>query len=238
MYWPWDMIAVCLFNLKDHRMKKVQSIDDYIKDFPKPVQALLHTMRKTIQQAAPDATEKISYGMPTFYEAGNLVYFAAYARHIGFYPSSSGIKAFAQEFKNYKFSKGAVQFPLDKPLPLALIKRIVRYRVKENHAWALAKEKKKQVRICKQGHTFYKSSDCPVCPICAKEAQQNLFMADKLSAPAVRALSNKKIHNLQHLAKYTEAEIRALHGIGPSALSILKKALLAQRSSFKRNANQ
>ncbi len=215
-------------------MKKVESMDAYIRQFPPSVQKLLHTMRHTIQQAAPVATEKISYGMPTFYAAGNLVYFAAYAKHIGFYPSSSGIKAFASQFKSYKHSKGAVQFPIDKALPIGLIKRIVKYRLKENLAWALEKERKKQLRICKQGHQFYKSSDCPVCPTCAKEMQQNLFMAGKLSGPAVRALNNKKIQTLQHLSKYTEAEILALHGIGPSAMPILKKELRAQGRSFKK----
>ena len=215
-------------------MKKAESIDAYIRQFPGPVQKLLLTMRHTIQQAAPEATEKISYGMPTFYAMGNLVYFAGYARHIGFYPSSTGIKAFESQFKSYKYSKGAVQFPIDKPLPIALIKRIVKYRLTENLAWALEKERKKQLKICKQGHQFYKSSDCPVCPICAKESEQNLFMAGKLPTPAVRALRNKQIHNIKDLSKYTESEILSLHGIGPSSIPILRQALRAQKKSFKK----
>jgi uncharacterized protein YdhG (YjbR/CyaY superfamily) len=89
-------------------------------------------MRKVISEQAPEAREKISYQMPTFDLHGNLVHFAAYAKHIGFYPTSSGIKAFEHKFAKYKFSKGAVQFPLDEPLPLPLIREIVRFRVAEN----------------------------------------------------------------------------------------------------------
>jgi uncharacterized protein YdhG (YjbR/CyaY superfamily) len=104
----------------------------YIRSFPKATQKLLQEMRDAIRSAAPDAAEKISYQMPTFYLHGNLVHFAAYEHHIGFYPAASGIAAFQDQLKKYKSSKGAVQFPIDKPLPLALIKKIVRYRVTEN----------------------------------------------------------------------------------------------------------
>ncbi|MDO8811579.1 MAG: DUF1801 domain-containing protein [Gallionella sp.] len=108
------------------------TIDEYIADFPPEVQASLERLRLTIRTAAPDATEKISYQMPTFYFNGNLVHFAAYKHHVGFYPAPSGISAFQQELSVYKTSKGAVQFPLDKPLPLELVKKIVGFRVKEN----------------------------------------------------------------------------------------------------------
>jgi uncharacterized protein YdhG (YjbR/CyaY superfamily) len=117
-----------------------QNIDSYIASFPKDIQETLEILRATIHKAAPDAIEKISYGMPTFALGGNLVYFAAYKKHIGFYPSSSGIAAFSKEFNMYKWAKGSVQFPLDKPMPLELITRIVKYRVKEN----LAKSKGKK----------------------------------------------------------------------------------------------
>jgi uncharacterized protein YdhG (YjbR/CyaY superfamily) len=89
-------------------------------------------MRATIHKAAPEAAEKISYGIPTFYLNGNLVHFAAFANHIGFYPTSSGTAAFKKELGALKSSKGAVQFPKDKPLPLALVTKIVKFRVKEN----------------------------------------------------------------------------------------------------------
>jgi len=92
----------------------------------------LNALRTSIRSAAPDATEKMSYQMPTFYLNGNLVHFAAYRKHIGFYPTPSAIFAFRDELKPYKTSKGAVQFPIDKPLPLDLISRIVSFRVEEN----------------------------------------------------------------------------------------------------------
>lgn len=108
------------------------NIDEYIATFPQEVQVILEKLRQTIRKAAPDATEKISYQIPTFYLNGNLVHFAAYKHHIGFYPASSGIRAFQDELKNYKTSKGAVQFPIDETIPHALVKKIVAFRVKEN----------------------------------------------------------------------------------------------------------
>lgn len=116
----------------DSNKKGFSSIDDYIMTFPKEVQVILKGLRKTIKAAAPDAGEKISYQIPTFYLRGNLVHFAAYKKHIGFYPTSSGIQAFKKELSIYKSSKGTVRFPLDKPLPLALISKIVKFRVSEN----------------------------------------------------------------------------------------------------------
>jgi uncharacterized protein YdhG (YjbR/CyaY superfamily) len=108
------------------------NIDEYISTFPKEVQVLLKKLRRTIKAAAPGAKERISYRMPAFWLKGNLVYFAAFKHHIGFYPTSSGISAFKKELSVYKGSKGSVQFPIDKPLPLALISKIVKFRVSEN----------------------------------------------------------------------------------------------------------
>lgn len=115
------------------------TIDDYISQFPPEVQDILETLRKVIQESAPEAKEKISYQMPTFALHGNLVHFAAYKNHIGFYPAPSGIDAFQQELAAYKGAKGSVQFPIDKPLPYELISRIVRYRVTENMKKAKSK---------------------------------------------------------------------------------------------------
>jgi uncharacterized protein YdhG (YjbR/CyaY superfamily) len=114
------------------QIKKVNSIDEYIESFPEEIGAKLKRMRAIIRSEAPDATEKISYQMPTYYLKGNLVHFAGYEKHIGFYPTPSGIEAFKDEFKNFKFSKGAVQFPINEPLPEDLLRRIIRFRVKEN----------------------------------------------------------------------------------------------------------
>lgn len=121
-----------------------ESIDDYISKCPLSVQEKLHTLRKVIKESAPDAMEKISYQMPTFAQHGNLVHFAAFKNHIGFYPTSSGITSFLHELSDYKTSKGAIQFPLDKPLPYELITRIVKFRVAENIKRAEIKLKKKK----------------------------------------------------------------------------------------------
>ncbi|MBX2956033.1 MAG: DUF1801 domain-containing protein [Cyclobacteriaceae bacterium] len=114
------------------KTKDFKDIDSYILIFPKDVQILLQQLRETIRKAAPQAEEAIRYQMPTFKMEGNLVHFAAYKNHIGFYPAPSGLLAFQKEISKYKHSKGAVQFPLDKPLPLGLITKIVKYRVKKN----------------------------------------------------------------------------------------------------------
>ena len=109
-----------------------QSIDAYIAGFPEKIQVLLNKMRATIRKAAPDAKEAIKYRMPTFVLGGNLVHFAAMKNHIGFYPTASGIETFKKELSAYNSGKGSVQFPLDKPLPLSLVNKIVKFRVKEN----------------------------------------------------------------------------------------------------------
>lgn len=120
------------------------SIDEYIAAFPEDIQAILQALRATIHAAAPDAEERISYQMPAFALHGNLVYFAAFKNHIGFYPTSSGTAAFQQELSAYQGSKGAVRFPIGQPLPLDLITRIVQFRVAENLSRAEAKASKRQ----------------------------------------------------------------------------------------------
>jgi len=113
-------------------MKKPENTDAYIASFPADVQALLQQMRSAIKQAAPDAEEIISYSMPAFRLNGMLVWFAAHTNHIGLYPRGSGIEEFAVLLKGYKVSKGTIQFPVDKPLPVELIGKIVQFRVEEN----------------------------------------------------------------------------------------------------------
>ncbi|MBP8948430.1 MAG: DUF1801 domain-containing protein [Candidatus Promineofilum sp.] len=109
-----------------------QTIDAYIAGFPEDVQAILQQIRRTIHETAPEATEAISYGMPTFKLHGNLVHFGAFKSHIGFYPVPSGMEAFKDELAGYKQGKGSVQFPLNKPMPLDLIRRMVEFRVQES----------------------------------------------------------------------------------------------------------
>ena len=123
---------------------KFQTIDEYIRIFPKDIQKILETVRQTIKKAAPEAEEAISYQMPTFKLNGNLVHFAAFKNHIGFYPTPSGTKTFKKEISVYRSGKGSIQFPIDKPMPLSLIKKIVEYRVKESHIAGLKKSSKKK----------------------------------------------------------------------------------------------
>jgi uncharacterized protein YdhG (YjbR/CyaY superfamily) len=118
------------------------SIDEYIATFPEEIQKILEEIRATIKAAAPEAEEKISYQMPTFALKGNLVHFAAFKNHIGFYPVPTGIEKFKKELSVYEGAKGSVQFPLDKPIPYELISKIVKFRVKENLKKAETKGKK------------------------------------------------------------------------------------------------
>jgi len=110
---------------------KFRDIDEYHDSFPAKIQSILGKLRQAIREAAPQATETISYGMPAFRQNKVLVYYAAHKEHIGFYPTSSPIVHFKKELENYNTSKGAVQFPIDKPLPLALVKKMVKFRVEE-----------------------------------------------------------------------------------------------------------
>lgn len=119
------------------------TIDEYIAGYPPDVQAILQQIRQTIREAAPDAEEAISYQLPTFRLHGNLVHFGAFKSHIGFYPTPTGIEKFQKELSVYQGAKGSVRFPLDQPIPYALIKRIVKFRVKENRAQAAARSKKR-----------------------------------------------------------------------------------------------
>lgn len=113
-------------------IKKPSTIDEYIGEFPNEVQKILEKIRRTIQKAAPEAKEKISYSMPAFEQNGIVVYFAAFKKHIGLYALPSGHEAFQDELSKYKSGKGSVQFPLNEPIPFDLITRIVKFRVKEN----------------------------------------------------------------------------------------------------------
>lgn len=120
-------------------MKEYKDVNEFIAEFPEDIQLILEKIRATIQQAAPDAKEAIKYGMPTFVLNGNLVHFAAYKNHIGFYPAPTGIDAFIGELAQYRTGKGTIQFPVDKPIPYDLVTKVVKFRVEEN----LKKHKKK-----------------------------------------------------------------------------------------------
>lgn len=124
-------------------MAAYNTIDEYISTFPEDVRTILNRLRQAIKESAPEAEETINYQIPTFSLYGNLVHFAAFKDHIGFYPTPTGIEAFKKELAPYKGAKGSVQFPMDQPLPLPLIRKIVKFRVKENLE---RKEKRKKSR--------------------------------------------------------------------------------------------
>ncbi|MFU1795351.1 iron chaperone [Paenibacillus azoreducens] len=120
------------------------SIDEYISTFAPEVQDILQSIRQVIKESAPDAKEKISYQMPTFELHGNLVHFAAFKHHIGFYPAPDGVEAFKEEIKPYHTSKGTIQFPIDQPIPYELIRKIVLFRAARNTEKANSKKVKKK----------------------------------------------------------------------------------------------
>ena len=128
---------------------QARNIDEYIAAFPKDIQKKLVEMREAIRKAAPEAEETISYAIPTFKLQGNLVHFAAHKNHIGFYPAPRGIEAFKKELSRYEGGKGTIQFPFDKPLPIPLISKIVKFRVKDN--LEMARVKKTALRTKKAG---------------------------------------------------------------------------------------
>lgn len=124
--------------------KTFDTIDEYIVQFPDDIQDRLQAIRCAIREAAPEATEKISWQMPTFHQLGNVVHFAAFKNHIGFFPGASGVEVFADKLTAYKTSKGTIQFPYGQPTPLDLVKEITRFRVDENRQIAEAKKTKKK----------------------------------------------------------------------------------------------
>ncbi len=123
-------------------MKTFADINEYISEFPEEIKEILEQIRETIRQAAPEAKEAIKYGMPTFVLNGNLVHFAAFKNHIGFYPAPSGIDAYIDELAAYRTGKGTIQFPINQPIPYDLIAKVVKFRVEEN----LRKRKEKVIK--------------------------------------------------------------------------------------------
>jgi uncharacterized protein YdhG (YjbR/CyaY superfamily) len=187
-----------------------KSIDEYIAQQPEEIRVKLEQIRAVVREAAPDAEETISYMMPTFRQAGNLVHFAAFKNHIGFYPAPRAIEVFTKELSRYKGAKGTVQFPLDEALPLELIGRMTKFRVAENMEKAAAKKGKKPKSVKPDGD----------------------FLST-LSAPARRALEANGITTVERLAEFPEKEILALHGVGPSAIPKLRVALDGAGLGFK-----
>lgn len=179
-------------------MRNSRTVSEYIAGCAPPTQRKLQQLRRTITAAAPGAAETIRYGIPTFQLNGkNLVHFAGYEHHIGFYPGPRTIGAFRSELKKFSTSRGAIQLPLDRPLPLALVRKTVRF-----------------------GMDVLSPHD----PFAS------------LAAPAQRALKNARIRSLQQLARKTETEVSALHGMGPNAIKRLRSILQKSGLRFKRAA--
>lgn len=180
-------------------------VDGYLAVLPVEARAALEKIRQTIQAAAPDAVEMMSYGMPTFkYRERPLAYFAAFANHCSLFPASSAVmETYKDELRHFETSKGTLRFPINKPLSSALVRKIVRARMAEIETSLAGKQAKKQ------------QSDLP-----------------KLAAPAQRALARAGIRNLGQLTQFTEAQIKELHGIGPNALKELQRALKSEGLSF------
>ena len=193
------------------------TIDEYIADFPPEIQQILQQIRQTIRQAAPDAEEVISYRMPAFAQHGILVFFAAFKAHIGLYPPVTGDEELIKEAAIYAGPKGNLRFPLDQPMPYDLIDRIVRFRVAEHLAKAAAKQSQKKSAPKKAK---------------ASPKQAAARWPKGVAAPAQRALAGAGFSTLDQLSTATEAELAALHGMGPKALGILRAALQAQGLSF------
>ena len=206
---------------------RAKSIDEYIAEFPSETQTALREMRELIASIAPDAVETISYAIPTFDLLGaHLVHFAGYQRHVGFYPTGTGIEAFKDELTGYKTSTGAVQFPLGQPLPTELIRRIVEYRVASvTRDTAAAKRGRKPAaeRVASTGKAR---------PAASPVSQSASFLT-KLAAPAQRALSLAGVISVQKLASFTESELLKLHGLGPGSIPVLRGALAEAGLSFR-----
>jgi uncharacterized protein YdhG (YjbR/CyaY superfamily) len=185
-----------------------QDVAQYIAAFPAAARNMMQQLRRIIRRTAADAEESISYGMPAYKLKGRpLVYFAGYGQHVGFYPTPSGINAFLEDMAAYKYSKGAVQFPLDQPLPETLVEQITAFRVQE----VLEKAGSKKTA---QGRTTSN-------------------FAAQLSVPAQRALATAGIKTLKQLSKYSAKELMALHGFGAASLPKLQAALSAEGLSLK-----
>ena len=194
-----------------------RDIDDFISAFPAAIRKKLTQLRRAVQKIAPDAEEAICYGIPTFRLNGNMLHFAAYPTHIGFYPGPGGINAFAEECAPYRTGKGTLQFRLDKPLPMSLLRKIIRFRVMQQEL-----KGRKKVIVCKNGHRFTRTSSCRTCPTCAEESKKSDGYPAALAAPARRALTAAGIRNPTDLAKWSEKDLLELHGVGPNALTVLR----------------
>lgn len=206
-------------------MKSQNPILAYIEKHPKNIQSKLMQIRAIVLENAPNAEECISYGMPAFKQGKMILYFAAFKNHIGIYPTANGVVAFEKWSKKFKTSKGAIQIPNEKDIPVLLLKKLVLYRI--SHL-----EPKTKKTHCSKGHVFEKKGDGNTCPICAKELKNHFFIPN-LSAPAVRALQANKINSLKDFSKVKLVQLSQWHGIGPKSLSQIALTMKNAGLKFK-----
>ncbi len=209
---------------------KPVDVDTYIRQSAKDVRPVLKSIRAIVKKMAPAAEELISYGIPTFkLDKKPLVYFAGFTSHVSLFPAISANEDFEKLFREYRTGKGTIQFPLNKPIPLELVERFVNFRLQEHTSRsdikkASGKSSKPNSNVSKKKQAFQKLRG-------NETIKPNGFLTE-LSAPARRALANKGIDSLAALAKYSEKEIRRLHGIGKTSIPILKQALAEEGLSF------
>ncbi len=212
-------------------MTAFNDVDKYIANFPEEVQFKLEEFRLFLQKLLPKATECINYGIPTYkVNEQNLVHFGGFKSHLGFYPGAAVMDIFENELSEYKSAKGSVQFPYNQAIPYDVIEKIVHFRIEQNDL----KLKQKTLKICKKGHQFYKTSDCPTCPECEKNSKPKEGFMSKLASPARRALENAGIYSINQLSNYTENEIISLHGMGNNALEKIKAEMKNNNIIFKK----
>lgn len=187
------------------------TVDGYIAGFSDTQKTYLEAMRRILKAALPKAEERISYQMPSYWQEGVLVYFGAWKTHIGLYPASSGLGAFAKELARYVQTRGSIHFPYDEPLPKSLITRIAKFRVEENLLRRAAKKKTGT----------------------AKKRLPDPLLA-RLSGPARRALESIGVGTAKQLSRHAETEILSLHGMGPASMPLLRTALKTAGLAFKK----
>ena len=201
-------------------MQSYDNVDEYIAQFPRSIQKMLTSIRTTIRKTVPQAQEAIKYGIPTFVLGGNLIHFAAFKQHIGIYPGPVGVSAFGDELSKYQTSKGAIQLPLDEPMPLDLIKRLVQFRVQQTEIKAGLKSVKAKKSASKSA-------------VSKKATEQGNDFLPNISAPARRALAAEGITNLRQLSKYSTGQLLDLHGMGPGSIPKIEAALKAAGLKLK-----
>lgn len=212
------------------------TVAKYLDYWPAPKKKILNTVRECIKKAAPKGEEVISYAMPAVLFDGKRVWYAGWDKHYSIYVPQV-MDQYQQELKKYTTSKSAINFPWDEPVPVALITKITKsvMALPGKAAKSKAKSAKdpKNKRLCKNGHIFYKTSDCPVCPHCEQEKLIDKPFFVQLGAPARRALENAGITTAKKLATFTKKTVLAFHGMGPSSMPKLEAALRKEKLAFK-----